>query len=131
MFNSRPQGRALMERTFYFRLQARLEQEEGKDLAWDERIRSKARLVREEAELLSSHFPAEVCPLIQKEADKMVRKLWDDGICQEILTLNLDEGLSLIVGVLTLVKQSDSPFGVLRMVKQLLLEEQGRKEGAR
>ena len=128
MFNSRPQARALMERTFYSRLQARLEQEEDKDLVWDERIRSKARLVREEAEQLASYFPAEMRPLIQKEADKMVRRIWDDGICQEVLTLNLDKNLSSIIGVLTLVKQSDSPFGVLRVVERLLLEEQDRKE---
>lgn len=128
MFNSRPQARALMEHAFYSRLQARLDQEEGKELAWDERIRSKARLVREEAEQLASHFLAEMRPLVLKEADKMVRRIWDDGICQEVLTLNLDKNLSSIIGVLALAKQSDSPFGVLRVVERLLLEEQDRKE---
>ena len=128
MCNGRPQGRALMERTIYSRLQARLDQEEGKELVWDERIRSKARLVREEAEQLASHFPAEMRPLVLKEADKMVRRIWDDGICQEVLTLNLDKNLSSIIGVLALAKQSDSPFGVLRVAQRLLLEEQDRKE---
>ncbi len=128
MCNSRPQGRTLMERTIYSSLQARLDQEEGKGLAWDERIRSKARLVREEAEQLASHFPAEMRPLVLKEADKMVRRIWDDGICQEVRTLNLNKNLSSIIGVLALVKQSDSPFGVLRVVQRLLLEEQDRKE---
>lgn len=128
MCNGRPQGHAMMERAICSCLQARLDREEDKALAWDERIRSKTRLVREEAELLASRFSDEVCPLIQKEADKMIRKLWDDGICQEVLTLDLDKNLSSIIGVLTLVKQSDSPFGVLRVVKRLLLEEQDRKE---
>ena len=127
MCNSRPQGRALMERTIYSSLQARLDQEEGKELAWDERIRSKARLVRGEAEQLASHFPTEMRPLVLKEADKMVRRIWDDGICQEVLTLNLNKNLSSIIGVLALAK-SDSPFGVLRVVQRLLLEEQDRKE---
>ena len=58
----------------------------------------------------------------------MVRRIWDDGICQEVLTLNLDKNLSSIIGVLALAKQSDSPFGVLRVVERLLLEEQDRKE---
>ena len=128
MFNGRPQGHAMMERAICSCLQARLDREEDKALAWDERIRSKTRLVREEAELLASRFSDEVCPLIYKEADKMVRKLWEDGFCKEISALDLNDELALIVDIFAILKRSRFPFGTLRVAERLL-KEKGYKEG--
>lgn len=128
MCNGKPLGHALMERAIYSRLQARLDREEGKALAWDEHVRSKARLIDEEAELLVSCFPDGMRPLIQKEADNMVRKLWEDGFCEEISALNLNDELALIAGVFAILKRSRFPFGTLRVAERLL-KEKGFKEG--